>query len=295
MNKILIGIGASLGVIVILFLLIFSIGLYGLHWQNNFVNQVVKIIPYPAARVGSFWVSYSDYLNNFAAIKKFYSQQSGVDPADLPDEAQMKKAIMERLVENAILPQLLAKENLTVSQSEIDIQYKALVDAQGNEQSVLDFLNNWYGWTKADYFKYFLIPDIEESKLSQKLVDELPQNIEARNKIIDILKKLKSKESSFEDLAKEYSQDKYAADGGLMGEVPRGYLPSDIEDEIFAAQKGYITDILTLSDSYQIIKVLDINEDQGLVKIARIYIKLKNLNDIIEEYKQKVGVSIYVK
>ncbi len=71
----------------------------------------------------------------------------------------------------------------------------------------------------------------------------------------DILKKLKAG-ANFADLAKKESDDPSKENGGELGWIGRGRIP-DIEDQIFALNKGQTSDVLKSALGFNIVRVED--------------------------------------
>ena len=92
-------------------------------------------------------------------------------------------------------------------------------------------------------------PPGPDGKVDPKAVDA------ARQKAEDILKKLKAG-ANFADLAKKESDDPSKDSGGELGWIGRGRIP-DIEDQIFALNKGQTSDLLKSALGFNIVRVED--------------------------------------
>jgi len=92
-------------------------------------------------------------------------------------------------------------------------------------------------------------PPGPDGKVDPKAVDV------ARQKADDILKKLKAG-ANFADLAKKESDDPSKENGGELGWIGRGRIP-DIEDQIFALNKGQTSDVLKSALGFNIVRVED--------------------------------------
>ncbi|BAI80526.1 peptidyl-prolyl cis-trans isomerse D [Deferribacter desulfuricans SSM1] len=77
---------------------------------------------------------------------------------------------------------------------------------------------------------------------------------EAKKKIENILQKIK-KGAKFEDLAKKYSDDPTAKNGGDLGYFTKGQMIKEFEDVVFKLKPGDISDIVKTKFGYHIIKV----------------------------------------
>jgi peptidyl-prolyl cis-trans isomerase D len=88
-----------------------------------------------------------------------------------------------------------------------------------------------------------------DGKVDQKAVDA------ARQKAEGILKKLKAG-ANFADLAKKESDDPSKEKGGALGWIGRGRIP-DIEEQIFALNKGQTSEVLRSALGFNIVRVED--------------------------------------
>jgi peptidyl-prolyl cis-trans isomerase SurA len=67
---------------------------------------------------------------------------------------------------------------------------------------------------------------------------------EARKKLLDLKAKIEGKQASFEDLARQNSQDSYASKGGDMGWVEPGDIPDELATAMNALKPGDISDVV---------------------------------------------------
>lgn len=81
---------------------------------------------------------------------------------------------------------------------------------------------------------------------------------EDRQKIFDwaleIRKKLEAGEN-FEELAKKFSEDASAIEGGLIGYVKKGQLREELDKQVFSLKAGEISDVIETSLGFHIFKV----------------------------------------
>lgn len=92
-----------------------------------------------------------------------------------------------------------------------------------------------------------------------------------RSRAEDVLRRARSG-ADFAGLAKEYSQDPSAAQGGDIGFFAAGQMLPALDKAAFALKKGEISDVVETSLGYHILKVEDIKEE-----------KIKSLKEAREE------------
>ena len=65
---------------------------------------------------------------------------------------------------------------------------------------------------------------------------------------------------SFEDVAREYSQDQEnAAKGGELGYVSKGQMPPELEAAVFALKQGELSDIFESPVGLHILRAMEVN------------------------------------
>ncbi|MBK8724035.1 MAG: peptidylprolyl isomerase [Saprospiraceae bacterium] len=114
------------------------------------------------------------------------------------------------------------------------------------------------------------------------------------SKAMDAKRRLDSGSITFENLAKEVSDDKSAKEnGGLLGYLtamlPNGFY--NLENGIYSLGKGQVSAPIRTDLGYHVIKVNDIRDARGEVEVAHILVR-KNENQTYEQGKIKID-SIY--
>jgi len=84
--------------------------------------------------------------------------------------------------------------------------------------------------------------------------DEAAALAAAQAKANDLLEQIR-KGTSFEDIAKKYSDGPSAAQGGDLGLFKRGALAKELEDKTFAMKAGDISEVIRTKQGYVILKV----------------------------------------
>ena len=87
-----------------------------------------------------------------------------------------------------------------------------------------------------------------------KQAEEAAALAAAEAKANDLLKQIRAG-TSFEDVAKKYSDGPSAAQGGDLGVFKRGALAKELEDKTFAMKSGEVTDVVRTKQGYVILKV----------------------------------------
>jgi parvulin-like peptidyl-prolyl isomerase len=302
-RRLILGIVAGVFIVLFVGLFILGFGLYKYDWDNDFTNKMIKIIPFPAVVVNWKPLSYLDYREDIKTLIKFYDQQKSASPdATVPDLATIKKDVLDRAIKNELAAQIAEKRyNIKVSQQEIDDEFQKVVEQSGSQDQAEKILSEIYGWSVDQFKKKVLEPFLLQQKLQEAVAKDASLNPDKEEKAKEILAEVKDGKETFEDLAKKYSEDSSAADGGDLGYFGRGEMADakEFEDAAFKLGPGEVSDLVQTRYGYHIIKVEDVlKNDAGevtQVHARHILIKTKNLDDFLNEEMAKAKIWRLVK
>jgi len=208
------------------------------------------------------------------------------------------------LIDNKIIEMEADKEEITVSDKEIEDEYKAYVDSYGGEEALSSALKQ-SGISDDDlkveienYFKLekLLEPriDITEEELQtyfdeNKASFDEPEQVEASHILVEdestaskVAEKLEAG-GDFAKLAAEYSTDtSNAENGGELGFFAKGDMVEEFEKTAFSMEVGTISDPVKTEFGYHIIKVTDKKE----AKEAVFEDHKEDINEIL--FKEKI-------
>jgi peptidyl-prolyl cis-trans isomerase D len=169
---------------------------------------------------------------NDTELKAFYAKNKSKYENSIPEKRQVRYFVIDRKQ---------AEAKVTVTPSDQQQYY-------GTHQ-------NQYKTQERVKARHILIntpvpgPD---GKVDEKAVEA------ARTKATDILKQLKNG-ADFAEMARKYSQDSTAKDGGELGWTVKGQgqMAAQFEDAAFAMSKGQMSDVVQNSFGFEIIQVED--------------------------------------
>ena len=228
-----------------------------------------------------FFVTRTDYVASVNGEKiskdELYDllvSQYGVDGVD--------QLIIDKIIEIEA-----KKENISVTQEEIDKEMTEYMDSYGGE----DIFNQMLEMYNVD------VSDIEESMQSSLVIEKLlekrisitdeemetyfeenkdsfaeEEKVQASHILVEdektakeIVEKLTAGED-FADLAKEYSTDEESSEnGGDLGFFGRGEMVQEFEDAVFALEVGELSEPVKTEYGYHIIKLVDKQEAKEAV------------------------------
>lgn len=242
--------GIIIGIIaVIVILFVFTcVAIARPGWKNNnYITTLGRYLPVPAAMVDYRVITFGQYLHDQNLMSKVFKTDSEV---------------LDRMVDNIILLKLARKYDIRVAPIEIESEWKNLVSQTGSEDDLVKRVEDVYGFGakefKENILRYGIIAERVNSAI---LADDNIQNI-AKDKAEKVLAEVKKGDKSFEDLAKQYSDDSGSKDdGGDLGWFGAGKMDATFEAAAFALKKGEVSDLVKTKYGYHIIKVDDVKDE----------------------------------
>jgi len=121
----------------------------------------------------------------------------------------------------------------------------------------------------------------------------------------DSLKKIKMIElkmaegEDFTKLAREYSQDPSAVDGGDMGYINKGQMMKKIDEVIFSLQPGEISETIETPVGYHVFKIVEVKEagaesfDEARMQIEN-YLFQEKAKERFDEWMTNLKENAYI-
>lgn len=243
--------------------------------------------------------SYSKYFSKVVYEKKGF-KFTNVDLAnkklmfrneDLSDEDVLDNIVKTGIDKKLLIVQEAKKLNIKILNT-LSKEDKILAYIDGYQKYLIgsikvseDELKEYFEENRDRYF----IPQIYDIELMELAV--VPSNsdkIEAKKKAQEILKFALAGED-FSNLAKQYSEDGSAEDGGNLGWFSKGQMVQSFEDEAFNGKAGKVIPYIVETEfGYHIIKIEDKSTDNFEVNASHILITPKISNETIQETTKKV-------
>jgi peptidyl-prolyl cis-trans isomerase C len=214
---------------------------------------------------------------------------------------EARKMILENLINRELLYQQSQKKRIVIDDAQVNEQLDRLKKQYPTEQAFKDSLAEDHlseaalkshikmtlavqqfvekefagkvdvseGEAKAFYDEnpeYFTEP--EAIRVSQILIKVDPKSEpakkeEARKKLEDIQKRVKKGED-FAVLAKDFSQDASAAQGGDLGIISRGRMPQALDEAAFSLKPGEVSSVVETNLGFHLIKVHEKIPEKGV-------------------------------
>lgn len=298
LHMFLYGLAGLLGVVIVVCGIVGTYRVYAKTAGDTFTYTVAKVLRLPALKVDDEVVRYSDYIDDMRAISKLqaYDKSTGGATAGLTEE-QMSDQVLWRLVNTIVVNKLAKNLNITVEQKDIDELKKQMISQFKDEAEAEQELTKRYGWTMKVYEEKVIGPYILQSKLAEKFDTDVALREETMVRAQKVLDEIKAG-ANFEEMAKKYSEDATAENGGDLGWFGKGDMVPQFEEAAFAGKEGeVIPELVETSFGYHIIRVDGKRTEKGVEQVSARHIIFmfpsleKSLNQAIKDAK----IHIYLK
>jgi parvulin-like peptidyl-prolyl isomerase len=288
----------SIGILIVVivgFFVFCSLALYKFQNDSSFIYDVARVIPFPAAKVGSSWVSYESYLFELRHDVHYYQTQQGVDFSSQSGQQQLinlKQQAMTQVIQDAEVKQLAAKYHVSVSDQAVNNQIDIVrtENRLGSNNDVFkEVLNEVYGWNEDDFKR-----DLKQQLLQQAVVTKLDTATaqQAQNTLNQL-----NKGASFATLAGQVSDDASTkANGGQYASpitINDNNISPVITAELFKLKQGQTSGIVNTGYTLEILKVISVSP--GSVTAAHIQFTLQSIQTYLKPLQATEKVHEYIK
>ncbi len=141
--------------------------------EARWISRLAHRLPFPAARVGSRWVSYAQYLDHVDAERRFLKSQAGQAP-NVPrlTEAQIKVNAFEQVIRSAAVEEFADQEHIVLTPLDIDRVYGTFRQQTGTSTTPAEFrdiLQKQFGWSEEEFKRFNVRPILLEDELAKKM------------------------------------------------------------------------------------------------------------------------------
>ena len=285
-----------LGVAIIGFIIYTMLSLYRWQATSSFMYRVTQVMPLPIAKVDDRWVSYESYLFELRRYMHYYQTQQNVDFGTESGVFQLKTfkpKAMEQVVEAAYVKELAAKNNVKVTEDDVNKAINTL-RAQNQlgsgDEELASVTKKFFGWSLSDLRK-----ELRQEILAQKVAAALDKTAyaEAQNVLVQI-----RAGGDFANLASQVSDDvDTKSNGGQYNDAAISLSSQEVPPIIVSAlakmKPGEVSDIITTQNAFEIVKLVAV--DNGKYKAAHIQIRFRDIQSYVAPLKKTDPPRYFVK
>jgi foldase protein PrsA len=266
---------------------IMTYGAYRRGWGGP-AASIVRGLNLPAATVNGETISYRDYTDDLATARRVFAKTKADDPTQqIPSDAEIRKGVLDRLIENVVLEQEAKRLKVELTAKEIDDEF-AKMAASANGEDPAKTIKDTYDWTTEQFKQKAMRPYLLAQKLATAMSNDSAAVATVEQRAQSFLDKIKAGED-FGKIARENSDDKASAvKDGDLGFFTKEVMVKEFADAAFSLKPGEVSNLVRTQFGFHIIKVTDVKKDkQGVVTEVQASHVLFALPDAQTELKKK--------
>jgi parvulin-like peptidyl-prolyl isomerase len=284
----------AITVFIIILLGIFTYKTYSSDTDGKFITKVSLTLNLPALKVNDDALLLADYKNDMASLTMFFENEAANLGANVPTNEEIRTNVINRYIAVLLIHQALEEFNQSVSEDEINTQFEILHSGYADSDELEQIINSLYNWSIDDFIEKAFIPLLEEEKLALILATNPDLNKEKEKEIVSLKNRSNSGES-FEELARAYSQDLTAANGGDLEWFSRGQMVQEFEDVAFSLSIGEVSDPFQTSFGWHIVQLTDKDDENDIIRASHILIKNLTVDEFITNKRNNADIKYYIK
>ena len=271
--------------------------------------RVRNIMPYPAIIVNSTQpIFFRDVDKDIVSIRRFYESQSDdLSKAGLridfstPDGQRRlmirEKELLNKMVEDKAIAKLAHERGIATTPEAVSQADSQKIGAIGNsEADVTAQLNRLYGWNIADFEQKIVQPEMYRDELMKVYAKGTDTSSAAKEKIAAAQGELKQR-TSFDEVARKYSEGTTASDGGELGWIPASSLTSEINQAIQKQKIGQASDVIESPLGFHIVVIEERKQEQeqDMFRIKQIFTRKVTFSDWLTGQMKRMNVVVLFK
>lgn len=257
-----------------------------------------RVFSSPVLSVNGQKISYKDYIiasklteaNIFLKDLIFFKQ----------DKTDCEK-ILEQLIYREIIKEKAVAYKIKITKEEKTNAYKLFLRQFASKKDASEQIKEKYNINLSDY-RYFVIDwGLLVDALEANIAKDENINSELLEKINLISEKIKNGED-FAQLAKEYSQDDMAQNGGDLGWFQRGKMIGEVEEVLFKLEKNEIySEAIKTLFGYHFVKLIDFKkgeiypETDSDIRASQILIRKPSAISVAQDMLKDSSINIKLK
>jgi parvulin-like peptidyl-prolyl isomerase len=217
---------------------------------------------------------------------------------------QMRRQVLEGLIDQTIMEQAAARLGIKVSPEELEESIRKVVQEGGEEN-----FRRWLEQSELtmEEFREMTRLQLLSLKLFEAVTPPPPETMEqvharhillgSQEEAMQILERLRKGED-FASLARQFSKDDFTRElGGDLGFFPKGLsgLPPELEEAAFSLAPGQISGVIKSYYGYHIVQVLEKDPAHPLSEEAKRMFREQKFKEWLEKEKASARVQRLLK
>lgn len=269
--------------------IVLSLGYIVGRWNGRTAQRIANFIPTPVGWYRGAPVWQRDVLTMSSGMRTYIAtaKSSGASVSGL--EGNPEVIAYNTVLRTEATKRYLLAQGIRLTSEDILQAFTAQMTQSGSPNAVAERFKQLYGWTPSQYRTYITTADMLRAKMREFIVANDVLSASQRKQADAVHKIITSKELTFNDAAKKYGEDIYAAKGGDMGFIGRDELAPEIENVAFRMKVGDVSEVVVSPFGYHILQVSEQRQaDSGLeIHLWQIYIAGPDVDQMVSaELKQ---------
>jgi len=217
---------------------------------------------------------------------------------------QMRRQVLEGLIDQTIMEQAAARLGIKVSPEELEENIRKVIQEGGEEN-----FRRWLEQSELtmEEFREMTRLQLLSLKLFEAVTPPPPETMEqvharhillgSQEEAMQILERLRKGED-FASLARQFSKDDFTRElGGDLGFFPKGLsgLPPELEEAAFSLAPGQISGVIKSYYGYHIVQVLEKDSAHPLSEEAKRMFREQKFKEWLEKEKASARVQRLLK
>lgn len=285
------------GLVMVVYLSL-AVGVYAVGWHGSRAVAWSQFFPLPAATVGWQAVSASNAIAQGQTLEHYNHYLATVNPTAFPEPRPEESRAMAvtKLIRDIATRNLIHQYGVIVTSADVDQAFTSQVVQSGDVAQVTKAIRELYNWSPEQFKANVLAAAVHREKLQEKISFDDALNTTARTQATHVLAIVQAGTDDFGQIAKTYSEDAYASQGGEVGFVSRGDQSQELDEVLFTLTPGKTSGIIHTKFGFHIVNVEEKKtvDGQDQVRYRSIFIAAPAVDDFITAELKKSPVRVFL-
>ncbi len=269
--------------------------LYRLPGGDALLSPLSRALPIPAVRVNGQGIPYRAYAEMLDGWVFLYERQGVLEAVG---KDTVKQRVLDRLVQDALVMQMLKEMRTTVSPEDERALWETLARPYTGEAMFAEAIREQFGWDTEAFKAYVVEPLVRLRKADEAVLEWDAVQADPRGVMEALYADVRIAPDRFEEMATQASASFLAADGEEVGLRSIVEYPMGVRAALTATPEGAITDVIEMPDRFVLYLVVEREEEEDgevQVEVRELSIEKRDVHDVLREWLAAATVRVYVK